>query len=312
MNRASIPALAVGSGDRLVTTAFFAALLHGVIILGVSFAPDDGGGDSGPTLEVTVVNQDSDEAPEDAEYIAQADQRGGGNTEERVRPRSALSSPSPFDLPGEAEGRTAEQDDPGHEPQEDAGGRETRRTTRETTVVTTTARNAEEALALPAPAASDQSPQVLVARLMDSSPDAMEPLDELDRTALARSDDLRERFIAVDTREAVFAEYLDAWRDKIERMGNLHYPDQARRDGLEGSLVLEVALNADGTIRDLEVLRASDHRILDRAALRILRLASPFDPFPDPVRREADVLRFVYEWRFSEERTQGRIHSPGP
>lgn len=305
------PPLAVGSAERLTTTLFLAALIHGVIILGVGFAPDDSGPPAAtPTLEVTMVSPRDPETPDEARYLAQVDQSGGGNTEEQVRPQSPLASPSQVDVPGSAEGAASREEMPGETVSTEDGGRAQPEDSAPSSVITTVARTRDAALAQPAPAPTTDSAMLVMARLMDSSPDLLDPVDELDQAPLAQGE-LRERFITVDTREALFAEYLDRWRDRIERMGNLHYPDSARREGLEGSLILEVALNSDGTIRELEVRRAADHQVLNRSALRILRLSSPFEPFPESLSREIDVLRFVYEWRFAPSGPQGRVTSDG-
>ena len=309
MTAPALTPLMVTTGDRLVTTLFFAVLVHGVVILGVTFAPEDAGALRAPTLEVTLVRESS-AAPEEAKYLAQATLDGGGNTEEQVRPTSQLASPSQVDHPGEPEGDRTDEADPGVEIQQDDVGETTAGPTAESTLIATTGRNDQTIQDHPAAAASQRAPVLYVPILMDSSPDQADPVDHLDRQALAQSDDPREYFVAVDTQEALFAPYLAHWRDRIERMGNLHYPDQARREGLEGSVLLEVAINANGTIRDLDILQPSSHRMLDRATLRILRLASPFDPFPQDLRREYDVLRFIYEWRFGSEQP-GALRATG-
>lgn len=303
------PPLIISTSDRLVTTVFFAVLVHGAVILGVTFAPEDAGSPKAPTLEVTLV-QETSERPDEAEYLAQASLDGGGNTDEQVRPTSQLASPSQVDHPGETEGDRTEIADPGHEVSEEDVGESTDRLTLTEALVTTTARSQRRVADDAAPARSQRAPVLYIPRLMDSSPELADPVDDLGQQALASSDEPRERFVAVDTQEALFAEYLAHWRDRIERMGNLHYPDEARREGLEGSLVLEVAINSNGTIRDLDILRPSPHRLLDRSALRILRLASPFDPFPDELARETDSLRFIYEWRFGSE-SEGTVSVSG-
>jgi periplasmic protein TonB len=294
------PPLLITTGDRLVTTLFFAVLVHGVVILGVTFAPEDLGAPRSQMLEVTLVRETSD-APEDAEYLAQANLDGGGNTEEAVRPSSQLASPSQVDHPGEADGDTTDIADPGVEVQEADIGETTSGATAVDTLIATTARNDQAVFDRPAAAPSQRAPVLYVPILMDSSPEQADPVDHLDLQAMAQTDEPREAFIAVDTREALFAPYIASWRDRIERMGNLHYPDEARREGLEGSVVLEVAINSNGTIRDLDILRPSSHRMLDRATLRILRLASPFEPFNDDLRQEYDVIRFSYEWHFGSD-----------
>ena len=115
---------------------------------------------------------------------------------------------------------------------------------------------------------------------------------------VATSRSPKERFLSVNTRQTLFAQYLVDWKSKVERVGTLNFPDEARRLHMEGSPVLEVALNSDGSIAEILVRQSSGEKSLDQAAIRILQLASPFDPFPRELRDRFEVLRFAYEWRF--------------
>ena len=92
---------------------------------------------------------------------------------------------------------------------------------------------------------------------------------------------------------------MSEWVRKVERVGNLNYPDAARREGITGKLLLDVALNPDGTIRNISVLRPSGHSLLDEAAVRIVNLAAPYAPFPPDIRKDADVLHITPTWEFS-------------
>ncbi len=100
-----------------------------------------------------------------------------------------------------------------------------------------------------------------------------------------------------NTRESKLAPYLNAWRTKVERLGTLNFPQYAR-NGQTGNPVLEVSLKADGTLGDALIRRSSGNKEIDQAALSILRLASPFDPFPSELRKQYQELRFAYEWQF--------------
>jgi periplasmic protein TonB len=91
---------------------------------------------------------------------------------------------------------------------------------------------------------------------------------------------------------------MEAWRAKVERIGNINYPDEARRRRLSGSLLLDVALNPDGSVQEITVRRSSGHKVLDDAAIRIVELASPFAPFPPDIRGEVDVLHVTRTWKF--------------
>jgi len=108
----------------------------------------------------------------------------------------------------------------------------------------------------------------------------------------------RRRTVSAATHRATDALYIDAWRRKIERIGNLNYPEKAKRNGIYGSLSLKVAINADGTVNEILVLRSSGHKILDDAAIRIVRLASPFAPLTNEILVDTDILEIIRVWQF--------------
>ena len=297
----------VSSGERLFTTLFFAVLLHGIVILGVTFSGEEPPSERGETLEVTLVSTSNDQLPDDADYLANANQRGSGNTRANVRPQSAMTSPELAALEGVADANDVENRLEARERSSNPDTLETppRETLADKQVVTRA--ESEIAALTEARSPSSSSERVLVARLMTPGNEFSEPTNDINQQALARSENLREKVVAVNTRQSVYARYLDEWRRQVERVGNANYPDKARREGMEGSLVLEVSLNSDGTIRNLDVRRKSPHPLLDDAALRILRLAAPFPPFTDDMRAETDVLRFVYEWRFGKDGAKGTV-----
>ena len=114
----------------------------------------------------------------------------------------------------------------------------------------------------------------------------------------ARAKRPRRKFISASTREHKYAAYMEAWRVKVERIGNLNYPEVARRHNLTGSLILDVALKPDGSITDIAVRRASGYKLLDEAAIRIVNLSSPFAPFPSDIEAEVDILHITRTWQF--------------
>lgn len=300
-------AATVSSTERLVTTLFFAVLVHGIIILGITFSGEEPPSDTGSTLEITLVQTSRSEIPDEADYLANQSQRGTGNTEENVRPESAMSSPDKIALEGvpdanDIENRLAEQ---GGAEEPDTLEDDLTRTEAEEQLLTSSESSRQAPSEAQAPAHTQE--RLLVARLMTPGLDITEPVNETSQRPRAHSDAPREKFIAVNTRESVYAKYLDNWRRRIEAVGNADYP-QSLRDK-QGSLIMEVALNADGTIRDLVVKRRSPFPAMDAAALDILRSASPFPPFTAAMREETDVLRFVYEWRFSPDGASGSVRA---
>lgn len=115
----------------------------------------------------------------------------------------------------------------------------------------------------------------------------------------------RRKAISTSTREYRYASYMEAWRRKVERIGNLNYPKEARELGLFGSLILHVAVRADGSLEAVHVLRSSGHDVLDEAAMTIVRLAAPFAPFPDDIAEEIDVLDITRVWQFQRDNQLG-------
>lgn len=115
----------------------------------------------------------------------------------------------------------------------------------------------------------------------------------------------RRKAVSTATREYIYATYMEAWRRKVERIGNLNYPSEARELGLFGSLILHVAVRSDGSLEGIRVVRSSGHDVLDQAAIRIVELAAPFAPFPENIKRETDVLDITRTWQFQRNHELG-------
>jgi periplasmic protein TonB len=256
--------------DRLASMLMLAALLHGLIILGISFVPP--AGKDGPVdhgIEVLLV---SDELPEarrndSATYLSQRTQTGSGNTKERL----------PAQLPSKAEPAVNAL----------ATAAQSSETTEEQLLSTTDVRSPTQVLALPVPATAEL-------RAADES-ESQRPGDDALRLRGERRDEL---YVTADTRASRLAPYLDSWRRRVERVGTINYPSAAQRQGMSGNPVVEVALLRDGKLQSVRIQRTSGLPEIDAAALDILRLASPFDPFPPELARDYRVLRFAYEWQF--------------
>ena len=120
-----------------------------------------------------------------------------------------------------------------------------------------------------------------------------------------RGDAKNQLWIVPDTRESDVAVYLDSWRRKIERVGTMNFPDEVRRQKLSGTPVLDVTIGADGNLVQAQVRRSSGHAEIDEAALRILKLAAPFEPFPSALNAKHDEIRIAYEWQFLGGAVQG-------
>lgn len=276
------------SDDRLPAMLFLAALIHGVLIIGIAFNPaltDEFA--EAISLEVTIV-ADTDQhidRPDRAEYLAQASQEGGGNTSEQVRPSAPQESASPIDNPGTEAG--------------------------EAFVDTRTHERAADELLASSQArerhASDEprvepEPEPSSARALDKGAETTLPLpEERQATLRIHDEDPRQLVISADTSESDVAEYLDTWKRRIEAVGDDYFPEIAGFEELTGSPTLEVSISASGDLAEVVIRRSSGSAVLDEAALDILRRAAPFDPFPAEIRDDYDSLRFAYKWLFADE-----------
>ena len=164
----------------------------------------------------------------------------------------------------------------------------------------------------PEPRAQPETPplttQVLTERMLVNRSLAMASLSaEIDRRLQAYAKRPKRKWITARTKEHKYAAYMDAWRQRVERVGNLNYPDEARRARLSGNLLLDVSIRPDGSIDEIILRRSSGKKVLDDAAIRIVRLAAPFPRFPNTIARETDILHVERTWQFlSGERFSSR------
>lgn len=270
--------------DRLPPMLFLAALVHGILIIGITFNPLAGSGADAISLDVTIVaDPQRTAANEDADYLAQASQDGQGNTLLEVRPGALPRSNVPFDNAGQSEGDAFEN---------------TQAAVDSADQVLTS--RADRELEVPDRPRDDPEARAQTAMALQAGVDLTLPLPQEERASLQIHDDNpRELVTSVDTRESVIAGYLDRWKRKIEAIGVAYFPEQALAQGHHGSPTLEVTIDASGRLQEAVIRHSSGSRVLDQAALDILRRAAPFDPFPKAVSEDYDQLRFAYKWEFS-------------
>jgi protein TonB len=276
---------AITPRDRLSFALFLAISLHAAVILGVGFVWTVERAHS-PTIEVTLAQHDDKDAPDQADFIAQHNQVGSGDamavqetttTEEAAFHDNVLRSV---------------QDDP-FLPQEE------RQTADPLAAVTTRSARPQKASNETFAENADATPVPERHRELNLTPDIASIEARIDAEAHLDAKGPRvRRLTSVSARSAVDAYYLQAWRRKVETIGNLNYPDEARRKSLYGSLRLLVAITPDGGLKEVRVLDSSGHKVLDDAAIRIVRLAAPYAPFPPEMRADTDVLEIIRTWQF--------------
>ncbi len=281
--------------DRLASTLFLAALLHGVVILGVTFTADTQRRDPAATsLEVVIVTREYEKmvAPLKPSLIAEQNLLGRGNAPLSARLRTALPQTADAALPGpDQEGAIAEPLKAGMA---------------SPAVSRLTAAPREQPLLKPGESGAD-APPVAQRMSLQGETSMTELLGELDVVTTVPDSSPRELLVSASTRESRIAGYLNSWKTRVERIGTLNFPRAAELSGINAYPVLEVAIGADGDLREVVVRSSSGHRNLDQAAMEILRIAAPFEPFPQRLREDYDVLRFAYEWHFGRGTGAGRV-----
>ena len=290
----SIDAMVLDTGplpDRLPPMLFLAALIHGILIIGITFnAVIDDAFSEAISLDVTIVADPERNVlvPEQADYIAQASQEGVGNTSERARPGALAESVVPINNPGDESGDSLEDSQVLDESADQ--------------VLTT---RAERDLVTPDNPREDPTPDESTAAHMEAGIELTFPLPQEEiADASIHDDNPRELVTSVNTRESKIAPYLDRWKRKIETIGVKYFPEQGLIDDITGSPTLEVIISSSGQLQDVIVRKTSGSRVLDQAAIEILHRAAPFDPFPEAVRLDYDTLRFAYKWQFSHVNVQ--------
>jgi periplasmic protein TonB len=288
------------TGDRLATAIFVAALIHGLVILGVRFSAPPVADNALPTLEVLLIPPGPDDPQENREaaYIAQRTQRGHGTDTEARRASLPEARDEQRALPDavapdlEADSRLAEPEG----------------------AVSVLARRALAAERLAAGSEPRAEAPVFFAIPTPAVPTVGLNAAVADRELHLRGQRSFDGKLLADTRESTIAAYLDGWKRRIERVGTINFPNEARRRQLSGNPVVEVAIRANGSLESVIVRRTSGHPELDNAAVGIVRLAAPFEPFPGALRERFPVLRFAYEWQFIDGHLggDGAVFSSGP
>ncbi|OIR04956.1 gram-negative bacterial tonB protein [mine drainage metagenome] len=299
----------------VMSIAIWVSLLLHAVILSIKFQPElKKFKDQLPVLEVFLVNAKTSSRPENADAFAQANLDRGGNTDQDRKMKTAL--------PALKQQKTEFTENPVAEAK--AGGpsaKQTAEETREQKHVALLEKQAQELMT------QLHSPVVVESKLVqkavatesgtgtqalpnktlnyqDITAAALE-MDRLEALISKQQDDYQKRpkrkFIGARAKEYRYAMYVDAWRQKVEKVGNLNYPEAARDLKLYGQLQMTVSIRADGSIEDIEINRSSGHKVLDEAAKHIVELAAPYARFPDDVSKDIDILSITRTWTFTKE-----------
>ena len=265
---------------RISLAMLFSIALHAFILLGIAIVlpKPNGAASLMQPLHVVLVNSKSKSKPVKADALAQANLDGGGNTAENRQAKSMLPNISDDSQvsPEQAAQQVAHLEDESHR------------------MMTRLKSGYKIATQAPSQPKSDSAEDLVQRSLEIARLEAQ----------ISRNNDYyqhmpRRKFVGARTQEYRFAQYIEDWRIKVERIGNLNYPEQARREQLYGKLQLSVSIRADGSVESIEVSHSSGHRLLDAAAMRIVKLASPFAPLPPDITKDTDILTITRTWSFS-------------
>ena len=275
------------SNNPFAVSVLMALGLHGVVLLGVGFVLD-----FKPlthpleSLDVVLVNWRSESEPDEADFLAQASQQGGGESNEVSKPSQENTGASP----GPADG-----DDPMDQQEQTSSVADAAR--EQVLTENDQAEFTQQITAIEQP----EPPLPSAALLMQESMEMAKLQPGIQRDRESQSKLPRRKWISANTREYEFAAYMQAWVAKVERVGNLNYPEEIRRMKLTGDLVMTVGINVDGSVESIDITRSSGMPQLDQAATRIVRLAGPYSPLPEHINATVDVLHITRTWRFSRD-----------
>lgn len=271
----------VTSGDRLGVTLLFSVIAHGVLALGLTFEYEKAKPRL-PSLDVVLVQSASGEKPVKADFLAQANNSGGGESEKAVRPSELMSSPISKNEAGVAP-RPMQASAPKPQPPT----QHELLTQQRSKFSVQTEHEVPEQPPLPQPTVRD---------VLEKKLEMAKLAAEIQQESQAYAKRPKKKYISANTKEYQYAAYMSAWVARVERIGNLNYPDEARREQLHGELVLTVALRRDGTVKSVDVIEPSGHKILDDAAIRIVNESAPFPPIP--TEDGVDELYVTRTWQF--------------
>lgn len=273
----------ISQNDKVAFSAFLAVAFHGMLLFGLGFTlPDLTSSQYEKTFSVVLAQFEAEKRPEKADFIGQADQEGGGESEQSLAPSATEMAQfnDPNQISSEPMQRQSSKSQSQPTPQVlTANGRFVNRINPDKT--------------------QDESEQIPdAASLIDKSYQLTGLIANLDNRNVNQARKGRKRAVSAAIHRASDALYLDSWRRKIERIGNKNYPAQAKIQQIFGNLTMKVAINRDGTINKVSIMESSGSKVLDEAAHRIVRLAAPFKPLTSEMAADTDILEIIRVWQF--------------
>lgn len=302
--------------DPLTLTLVFSAVAHVIVIALVNFEPPDLKKfiDRMPPLEVVLVNAKTKSPPTKADALAQANLDRGGNTDADRQMKSAL--PAPKEKTTEvkitkAEAKKAQARALKAQAEAEAEQKRVAELEKQAQQLMTQIKAQKKVEAEPVKQASTPDPQQGSQQAATQAPSAAElmassmDIARLEAQIAKQQEEYQKRpkrkFIGARAQEYRFAMYVESWRQKVEKIGNLNYPEEAKEKKIYGRLRLTVSIMADGSIENVVIDQSSGFKVLDNAAKRIVELAAPYAPFPEDIRKDTDIIHITRTWTFTKE-----------
>ncbi len=282
----------ISQNDKLLFCLFLALAFHGLLFFGIGFkVPDLSSSSLNKTFNVVLAQFETETKPEKADFIGQADQLGGGESDELLAP-SAIEK-AQFDDPNKTSS------EPQLPPQQLAE----QKTSPELIASSFAKKRASQKVENESQA-TEALPDTNA--LLQKSYELSGLIANLDSEQINQAKKSNRRQVSAAIHRSSDALYLDTWRRKIERVGNQNYPERAKLEKIYGNLTLKVAINQNGTINEVTIMKSSGKKLLDDAAIRIVRLAAPFSPLTDEMKKDTEILEIIRVWRFEQD---NRVHT---
>ncbi|HFB66197.1 MAG TPA: energy transducer TonB [Aeromonadales bacterium] len=276
----------VSEADRLGFTIFLALCFHLIIILGIGFAPEDDPKTDYGTLNVVLAHNPSEDRPDKADFIGQANQLAGGKNKQVQTATTPIQAPFPAQQIAPTSAQEIKKVDSTQTQQQ---------------LLNSLNANIKTQLSAPTPEDEKQGQKTPGFKLSTRAMAIASLQAELDKARKAEGNNPRRRTVSTAIHQSSEALYLDSWQRKIEKIGNLNYPAKARTLKIYGTLLVKVSINQDGSLESVSILKSSGKKILDDAAIRIVRLAAPFNPLPPEIRKTTDILTIIRKWTFPSD-----------
>jgi len=271
----------ISTTDKNILTFTVSALFLTVLILGIVFSYEDASkNDALPSLDIILSKHKSLDEPDKADYLAQNNQQGGGNSEKKVRPQNIKKGIAV--------------DDQGQAMREQIENTPSKQEQKDTELITNN--NAKLKVE-----SEKHSPELKSKKSTDKKHTKKQKLakmvNNISHKIEAYAKKPKTKYISASTKAYEFANYMHTWVKKIERNSNLNYPDEARKRGFVGTLIMTVGINAEGTIKDIRILKSSGYQSIDDAAKHLVQISGPFQPIPK-TKSKIDILYITRTWQF--------------